>query len=168
MKTEYKMIIGVMLVTVLLVVGVSLFGEKKEIKEQDRLTKLPLGEKIEEMESPHISLKDTHESYNSNPPTSGPHTGNAVAGGGIKDAPVPDEIVVHSLEHGAVVLWYRDDVGQEDLERLKKVFNEAVGKKIMIPRNNMDKPIALTSWNYRLLLDTVDEEKIKGILAALS
>lgn len=164
MKTEHKILIGVGLVSALLVVGVSLLVEKKEVNEENKLTKPLLGEKIEEMKSPHITLKDAHEPYNSNPPTSGPHTGNDVAGGGIKDTPVADEIVVHSLEHGAVVLWYSDDVGQEDLEKLKKIFNEAVGKKIMIPRKNMDKPIALTSWSYRLLLETVDEEKIKEFI----
>ncbi len=164
MKTEYKVIIGVVLASVVLIVGASLLSEKKKVSEENRLTKPLLGEKIEEMKSPHITLKDTHDAYNSNPPTSGPHTGNDVAGGGIKNAPVADEIVVHSLEHGAVVLWYRDDMEQEDIERLKKVFNEATGKKIMMPRNNMDKPIALTSWNYRLLLDTVDEAKIKEFI----
>lgn len=164
MKTDHKIIVGVVLVSALLVVGLSLQGEKKEVNEEDRLTKPLVGEKIEEMKSPHITLKDVHDPYNSNPPTSGPHVGNDVAGPGIKDRPVADELVVHSLEHGAVVLWYRDDVNKEDVERLQKVFSEASGKKIMMPRNNMDTPIALTSWNYRLFLDKVDEEKIKEFI----
>ena len=164
MKTDHKIIIGVIILTIILVVAVSLFGEKEETIEQKRLSNELVGEKIVEMKSPHIKIGESHEPYNSNPPTSGPHIGNDVAGAGIKDQPVADELVVHSLEHGAVVLWYRDGISQKDLEILKKVFKEASGKKIMMPRRDMDTPIALTSWNYLLKLETVDEVKIKEFI----
>ncbi len=164
MKTDYKIIIGVVLVTGILVVGMSMREQKKEATEQVRLSNDLVGQKIEEMKSPHIKIGDSYQAYNSNPPTSGPHIGDAVAGPGIKDKPVSDELVVHSLEHGAVVLWYRQDLKAEDVERLKKVFNEASGKKIMLPRTDMDTPIALTSWNYILRLDVVDEVNIKQFI----
>lgn len=164
MKKEHKIVVGVVLLSILLVVGFSLLGEKKDTVEQDRLSKPLVGEKIEEMKSPHVKLGGSHEQYNSNPPTSGPHIGGSVAGAGIKDKPVADEIVVHSLEHGAVVLWYREDIGEDNLARLKKVFNEARGKKIMVPRDNMDTIIALTSWGYLLKLESVDEDRIKEFI----
>jgi hypothetical protein len=164
MKKNYKIIVGVVVVIVILIAANSFLSKKREIVEQDRLSKPLVGEKIEEMESPHIKIGDSHEPYNSNPPTSGPHVGNGVAGAGIKDKPVADEIVVHSLEHGAVVLWYREDLKQEEIEKLKQVFLEASGKKIMIPRNNMDTPIALTSWGYLLKLQSIDKEKIKEFI----
>lgn len=66
---------------------------------------------------------------------------------GIKDKPVPDELVLHSMEHGGAVLWYKDTLLQADVERLKKVFNEASGKKIMLARKNLDEPVAITVWN---------------------
>ena len=153
-----------MLVTLALVVGFSLSADKKVVEEKERISNAFLGEKVDEMESPHIKLGESHEPYNSNPPTSGPHIGDGVAGPGIKDKPVSDELVVHSLEHGAVVLWYRQDLNEEEVERLKKVFSEASGKKIMMPRQNMDTPIALTSWNYILKLEAVDEVKIKEFI----
>lgn len=164
MKTEHKIIGGVVLVTLALVVGFSLSADKKVVEEKERISNAFLGEKVDEMESPHIKLGESHEPYNSNPPTSGPHIGDGVAGPGIKDKPVSDELVVHSLEHGAVVLWYRQDLNEEEVERLKKVFSEASGKKIMMPRQNMDTPIALTSWNYILKLEAVDEVKIKEFI----
>lgn len=164
MKTEHKMIIGVILVSAIFVVGFSLLDEKKEIVEEDRLNRPLIGEKIEEMESPHVKLGEPHDPYNSNPPTSGPHIGNGVAGAGIKSEPVADELVLHSLEHGAVVLWYREDIKQEDLYRLKNVFNEASGKKIMVPRKDMDTIIALTSWGYLLRLESVDDVRIKEFI----
>jgi hypothetical protein len=164
MKTQHKSIIGVVLLSIVLIIGISLISEKKELKEEARVSEVALGEKIEEMNSPHIVLGDVYEPYNSNPPTSGPHTGNQVAGPGIKDEPIPDEIVVHSLEHGAVVLWYKTSMDEESINRLKKVFAESSGKKIMIPRENMDTPIALTSWGYLLRLDSVDEDKIQAFI----
>src|SRR3989344_9692357 len=132
MKKENIIIIGVVLLSSILVFGFSLLGEKKETKEEDRLERPLLGKKVEEMKSSHIALEDVHEPYNSNPPTSGPHTGNDVAGAGIKDDVIADELVVHSLEHGAAVLWYREDLSQNEVDRLKKVFSSASGKKIMM------------------------------------
>lgn len=164
MKTEYKVAIGVVLISIIMIVGFAMFSEKKEIQEEVRLSQNSKGEKVEEMKSPHIKLGDVHESYNSNPPTSGPHTGNDVAGAGIKDKPVADEIVVHSLEHGAVVLWYKESMTKEEVDRLKKVFQQASGKKIMMPRKEMATPIALTSWNYILRLETIDENAIKEFI----
>lgn len=165
MKTDYKIIIGVIGATAILIVGMSMLGEKKENTEKVRLSNDLVGEKIAEMKSPHIKIGESYEAYNSNPPTSGPHIGDAVAGPGIKNKPVSDELVVHSLEHGAAVLWYRQDLKEEDVERLKKIFNEASGKKIMLSRKDMDTPIALTSWNYIQKLDEVDEVKIKEFIA---
>ncbi len=164
MKTEHKIIAGVVLATILIVIGSAWLGEKEEVENKDRLSKLLVGEKIVEMKSPHIKKGQSHEPYNSNPPTSGAHIGDDVAGGGIKNKLVLDELVVHSMEHGAAVLWYRSDSNQDDINRLKKVFNESSGKKIMLPRENMDTMIALTSWNYLLKLEAIDEEKIKEFI----
>ncbi len=164
MKTGYKIIIGVVVAIGILVVVISMLGQKKQTTEQVKLSNELVGQKVEEMKSPHIKIGELHEAYNSNPPTSGPHIGDAVAGPGIKNKPISDELVVHSLEHGAVVLWYRQDLKEEDVSRLKKVFNQASGKKIMIPRKEMDTPIALTSWNQILRLNEIDEVKIKEFI----
>jgi len=164
MKTEYKMVLGIVVATGVLIAGAVYFGGKKEVVEKERLNKPLLGEKIEEMKSSHIKLGDIHEPYNSNPPTSGPHIGTDVAGAGIKDKIVPDELVLHSLEHGAVVVWYREGLEQSELDKLKKVFVSASGKKIMLPRKDLDVPVALTSWGYLMKLDSIDEIKIKEFI----
>ena len=164
MKIDYKIIIGITLLTLVILVGGVWLSSSQANKNKEKLSKPLIGEKIAEMKSPHIKLGESHESYNSNPPTSGPHTGNDVAGAGIKDDFVADELVVHSLEHGAVVLWYREDLSPSEVDRLKKVFVSATGKKIMLPRKNLDVPVALTSWNYLLKLESIDEKKIKEFI----
>lgn len=164
MTTEHKFIGGVVLVSLVILIGGGWLSSAKGNKERERLSKPLVGEKIEDLGAPHVARDAAHPSYNSNPPTSGWHWGDGVAGPGIKDQPVPDELVLHSMEHGAAVLWYKDDLKQEDVDRLKKAFNDSSGKKIMLPRKDLDVPVALTSWGYLLKLDTVDEAKIKEFI----
>ncbi len=57
------------------------------------------------LESPHVDL-DAGILWNSNPPSSGPHFG-VWARWGVYTDPIPRGYLVHSLEHGAVVLSYR-------------------------------------------------------------
>lgn len=67
----------------------------------------------------HITVGASHLPYNSNPPTSGPHYDNA-APWGIYDHELPDEQLIHNLEHGGV--WISYDCG-----KLKQVSWGLVG-----------------------------------------
>lgn len=160
MSTEKKVIIGIVLATLVILIGGVWFLTVQDSKDQAKLSKPFMGEEIPSQGAAHVARGEPHPLYNSNPPTSGWHWGDGVAGPGIKDKPVPDELVLHSMEHGAAVLWYKDDLPKADVERLKKIFNDASGKKIMLPRKELDVPVALTSWNYLLKLKTIDEAKI--------
>ena len=77
---------------------------------------------------------------------------------------MPDELLVHSLEHGAAIVSYKSDLPKGEVEKITKAFNDASGKKIMVPRKNMDVPVALTSWGWILKLKTIDEAKIKAFI----
>ncbi len=164
MKTDHKIIIGVVLLTTVLIVGFSLSADKKGTAIKDRLSRPLMGEKIADLGAQHVKEGESHEPYNSNPPTSGPHIGNNVAGAGIKDKPVPDELVLHSMEHGAAIVWYKEGLEQSEVDKIRSTFQDSSGKKIMLPRKDLDVPVALTSWNYLLKLETVDEEKIKEFI----
>ncbi len=164
LSTEKKVYIGIGLLTlVILVVGVW-FMSSQGAKEEEKLNKGLLGEKIQDMGAAHVKRGEDHPEYNSNPPTSGYHWGDGVAGPGVKDKPVADELVLHSMEHGAAVLWYKDTLPQSDVEKIKTAFNSASGKSIMLPRKNLDVPIALVSWGRLLKLKTIDEAKIKEFI----
>lgn len=164
MKTDYKLVLGVVLGSTVLVVGLAYFSASKSEKTQEKLSKPMLGEKITEMGSTHVARGKTHDEYNSNPPTSGPHYGDGVAGPGIKTESVSDELVLHSMEHGAAVLWYKADLPESDISRLRSAFQSAEGKKIMLPRADLDVPVVLTSWGYLLKLEGIDEAKIKEFI----
>jgi hypothetical protein len=64
------------------------------------------GELIPSLGNEHIdNVNSPHQVYNSDPPTSGPHT-KEIAPWGIHTTPIPKEILVHNLEDGGIVIYY--------------------------------------------------------------
>lgn len=163
MKTDHKIIIGVVLLTLVIIVGGTWSSSKEGTKNIEKLSKSMMGEKMADEGAEHVDRNETHLAYKSNPPTSGPHW-VGVAGAGIKTEPVADELVLHSMEHGAAVVWYREGLEQAEIDKIKEAFNNSSGKKIMLARKDLDVPVALTSWGYLLKLDTVDGVKIKEFI----
>jgi len=163
METEHKVIGGVILVTLVIILGGTWLSNKEEVKNNEKLSKSMMGEKMPDMGGQHVVRGATHLAYNSNPPTSGPHWTD-VAGPGVKDGPVPDELILHSMEHGAAVVWYREGMDQSDVNKITEAFNNSSGKKIMLARKDLDVPVALTSWGYLLKLQTIDETKIQEFI----
>lgn len=164
MTTEHKIIGGGVFLTLIIIVGIVWFSDKQGIKNNERLSKSMMGEKIADLGQAHVARDKSHPAYNSNPPTSGWHWGDGTAGPGIKDEPVPDELILHSMEHGAAVVWYKEGLEQNEIDKIKEAFNNSSGKKIMLARKDLDVPVALTSWNYLLKLETVDQVKIKEFI----
>lgn len=163
MTTEHKIIGGIALLTLVIIADGVWLSSKKGTENIERLSRPMMGEKMADLGAQHVSRNEIHPAYNSNPPTSGWHWVD-VAGPGIKDEPVADELILHSMEHGAVVVWYKDDLSQNNVDKIKKAFYNSSGKKIMLARRDLDVPVALTSWGYLLKLQTIDETKIKEFI----
>ena len=69
----------------------------------------------------HIAYEGApHEPYRTVPPTSGPHSPRVVVPGIYRDA-VPEELQVHALEHGHVLVQYAPDVPPGDVEKLERL-----------------------------------------------
>src|SRR3989338_3210233 len=163
MTTEHKIIGAVVLLTLVIIIGGVWVFDKSGTDDSEKLSKPMMGEKMADMGAQHVARDEAHPAYNSNPPTSGWHWAG-VAGPGIKNEPVPDELVLHSMEHGAAVVWYRDDLEQSEIDKIKEAFNNSSGKKILLPRKDLDVPVALTSWGYLLKLESIDEAIIKEFI----
>lgn len=99
--------------------------------------------------------------YNSNPPTSGPHYGTPEPRG-VYDKQLPDEELVHNLEHGYVWISYRPDAGPEIRKQLES-FYRFRNKVIVTPRRENEKLIALAAWGW---LDTFDSAFPAGLTDA--
>src|SRR3990167_3510747 len=78
-----------------------------------------VGEKMPDQGAVHVARGQIHADYNSNPPTSGPHWEDGVAGAGVKIEQDPDELILHSMEHSALVMWYRADLPQGEVEQIR-------------------------------------------------
>ncbi len=166
MKTETKVIGGIALAVIVILIGGLWLLTVQSSKEQTNLAKPLMGDEISDLGRGHIP-DGTQLQFDSNPPTSGQHYDKWITRG-IYDKPQPDGNLVHSLEHGAVILSYKVDLPNEDVEKIKSVFSSvSVSKKIMVPRDNLDVPVALTSWGRLLKLQTIDatsEAKIKEFM----
>lgn len=163
MSGDAKVIAGVGVVTLAILIGGVWIMSAQSAREQKKLEKPLLGKAYPIQPAEHIQAGETHPSYNSNPPTSG-WMYNETAGPGIKSAPVADENLMHSMEHGAVILYYKDTLSKADVEKITQAFNSASGKSIMTPRKNLDVPVALTSWGRLLKLKKIDRAKIKEFI----
>jgi len=163
MRTETKVIGGIVLATLLILIGGVFLLTTQSQKEQEKLSKPLMGEVISDQGRNHVP-DSTKIDYNSNPPASGPHYAQPQVGGIYDKAPA-DGNLVHSLEHGAVILWYKSDIPASESAQLKSIFgNVSVSKKIMVPRDNLDVPVALTSWGRLLKLQAIDENQIKAFM----
>lgn len=99
------------------------------------------------------------------PPTGGPHYGDS-ASPGFYSEPVEDGLLMHSLEHGYVIIWYDctqfDDCGPT-MDSIESIVSGGP-KLIGMPRSGMESPIALTSWDRIERLDYVDENAIRRFI----
>jgi len=132
--------------------------------------------------------------YNSNPPTSGPH--DAVwTKAGVYDSPQGDGHLVHSLEHGYVIVSYNcsgenpksdpsadgrnPKQGTESAEmdkscldlvdKLKGRVQKDSWKLILVPRSNLDTNFSLTAWTRIDKFDTKEAnmERVNNFIDSL-
>lgn len=137
------------------------------------------GQKFSDLGRKHVT---TEVKYNSNPPTSGDHYADWVRAG-VYDTSKDDRNLVHSLEHGYVIMHYKCSDGQgkseasqsakqdaqceEKKNKLAKIYEKKSKRKlIVVPRENLDTNFALTAWTYLDKFDVFDEERFTKFIDA--
>ena len=113
----------------------------------------------------HVPLGAPHPAYNSNPPTSGWHTPET-APWGWQRTTIPDEVLIHNLEHGGIWISYRDPSDTALAEKLERLVSRYRSKVIVTPRPGNDSPIAVAAWGRLLKLQTFDEQQIVAFINA--
>lgn len=130
----------------------------------------------------HIpSIGAPHAPYNSVPPTSGPHTHN-VAQWGVYRQQLPDELQVHNLEDGGVLVQYDCSECKELVQKLEtlargyykkaKAEEKETSKRsryshlIVAPYKSIGNKIALTAWGKIDKFDEFDEDRIRRFIEA--
>jgi len=109
--------------------------------------------------------------YHSNPPTSGPHSPTDAAPG-IYSEPVPKENLVHSMEHGAVIIWYNCTDCDELVSQVRQVAEGYGGdgrNLVMTPYPGMEaNTIALTAWSRldKFSVSEYSEDRLRRFVEA--
>ena len=97
-------------------------------------------------------------SYRGNPPTSGSHH-PVPLDPGFYEVGQPPTRLVHSLEHGHIVIYY-DSADQSVLDTLRvwtSLFTHLWGGVIATPKAELGQSVILTAWRKKLVLKTFDE-----------
>jgi hypothetical protein len=70
--------------------------------------------------------------YASVPPASGPHNEVTLSAGVYDSAPSIDRLI-HSLEHGAAIVWYAPEVGREQLDQILAFYEGSdAGDRVIV------------------------------------
>lgn len=96
-------------------------------------------------EGRHTADIEERIKYQSNPPAGGRHFQEAAGDGPYDEAP-PDSTLVHTLEHGRIVIWFKPSLPRADRANLKALFDEDDYHMVLAPRRNMDAAVAATAW----------------------
>ena len=81
--------------------------------------------------------------YEQTPPVGGDHNPTWL-NCGVYTAPVPNELAVHALEHGAVWVTYRSDLPAGDVERLVDVVPDTY--MVVSPFEDLPAPVVASAW----------------------
>lgn len=134
-----------------------------------------IGTKTTEMAGTHIGANESFSSYNTTPPSSGPHWNIAGRGPiqwGVYTTQQRNEGVVHNLEHGGILIAY-NGISEEDVAKLRSIRSRwprgptGSVKIIIEPYPGLtDAKIALTAWGFIDKMDVFDERRILGFIGA--
>jgi hypothetical protein len=146
---------GLVLAVLLTLVGVGIY---------DALNPQP-GQAMADLGNAHIAYPQT-ATYNSSPPTSGPHY-TMLARWGIHTEPIPNELQVHNLEDGGVMVQYNcPEACPELVAQLAGVVERYDTQVILAPYPDMEARIALTAWGRIDTFEEFDEARITRFIQA--
>lgn len=106
--------------------------------------------------------------YEVNPPAGGSHSVEVASLAVVEpDGAAPaDPALVHALEHGYVILWYKPDIEASRFETLVKVAERRERDVFVVPRPSLPGPVAVTAWHQRLLCEEVEDKPLSRFVDA--
>jgi len=107
--------------------------------------------------------------YPTIPAYGGPHAGNLLPCSVYPDEQ-SQERILHSMEHGAVVIFFQPDVASgDDITQIRQLGTELLreGNRIVVaPNRQLTNPIVIASWARLLPLQTFEDATIRGFVDA--
>lgn len=96
----------------------------------------------------HLQDPNQKVNYPQNPPTSGKHFAAPAEDGLYNGAPPPDTALVHSLEHGRIIIWAKPSLPVDARKQIRALFDQDKYQMIVVRRANMPYAVAATAWNH--------------------
>ncbi len=163
-NTKTLIIIGV---TILLLLFAYISSNKAKQKEQQAVNDLFEKEitldvqEFKDQGTEHISESGLFE-YNSNPPTSGPHYGQAPAWG-FYEEPIDDESAIHAIEHGGVWVSYKN-LEQAEIDILEDFAKNNSESVIVTSRDKNESRISAVAWTKLVEFEDIDIDALQKFL----
>ncbi len=155
-------VLGVAAVVILVGVGFFVFSRPGQAVQTFPLAKCEDVQNLPDEGRVHILPGETPV-YQSNPPTSGRHNPEPYSAG-IFNTPLDPTKLVHSLEHGYIVIYYRD-LNPDELTTLANIVRSDQRKVILDPYANNPTRVVLTAWAHKQQCDGVNEPAIRQFIA---
>lgn len=104
-------------------------------------------ETFDDQGNEHLKDGASFDDYNSSPPTSGPHSSTPADPGFYEEEVAPEQLV-HNLEHGQIVVYYRPDLPEDALSGIEDLVNEEPTALLAVPYEDIEDPntLVLTAW----------------------
>jgi hypothetical protein len=98
--------------------------------------------------------------YETTPPVAGAHA-SAPAPCGVHAQPIPNENLVHTLEHGGVGLLYTPEVKADDIAQIESIVRDFETHVFSAPYQGMETPIVVVSWGSMMRLEQLDASAMR-------
>jgi Protein of unknown function (DUF3105) len=112
----------------------------------------------------HIAANQQPDNWNSNPPTSGDHLVTPLPPG-VYDNEQDPRALVHNLEHGYVVMLYKN-LPQDQLDQLRQFAEARDGSKLVLaPYSGLAQDgIALAAWRNLETMQRYNEDVVQAFV----
>jgi hypothetical protein len=95
----------------------------------------------------HLQDPKQKVDYPQNPPDSGKHY-QVPAEDGLYNGPAPpDTALVHSLEHGRVIIWVKPSLPADQRAQIRALFDEDGFQLLVVRRAKMPDAVAASAWS---------------------
>src|SRR5207302_9676362 len=97
----------------------------------------------------HVPRPQTVQ-YQTNPPTSGNHWSDSQSPTttGIHTSPVPNEELVHNLEHGHIEIQYKTTLDASILDQLMNLVKQDPTYYLLAPSTTIPDTVDLAAWTH--------------------
>lgn len=158
---QRRLVIGVAIAIVAAVAVVAVVLLVVRDGGDDEAASSPIGGLMtfQNMSRKHVA---TPVAYAEVPPVGGDHAG-ALQTCGAYDQPVPNELAVHSMEHGAVWITYRPDLPSDQVKRLRSFADRS--HVLVSPYPGLPSPVVASAWERQVRLDSATDDRLKRFVA---